>query len=104
VHIADECRSSPSPRLWEVSEPDSCSRDTRPVCIEKTIESGYDRGAEKQFNHAMEVHRQSSQPHDSKDNPTRNRSQDKKTDQPNPNSSNLVKCAHSGIGIAKGEE
>jgi hypothetical protein len=104
VHIADQRRSSPVPGGRQVRKPNRRSRDTRPTCVEDTVQSGHYCGTEQQFHGPMEVHVQPRQPRNSENNPGGNRRKEEEAHQTHPNRSSPVKRTQRGICIAKGQQ
>ena len=104
VQVADQRRSSPAPRRRQVRESHRRSRDSRPACVENSVESGQYCSAEQQFHDPMEVHVQPSQPRNSENDPGENRREEEEGQQTQPNRSSPVKRAQRSIRIAKGKE
>jgi hypothetical protein len=92
------------PGFRQVCESHCRSRDSCPVCIENSVESGYERGAKQEFRHAMKVQVQTGEECNSVNDPGENRREEEESQQTQPNRRRPVKSAQSGVCVTKGEE
>src|SRR6202789_3511428 len=104
VQVADERRPPPAPRRRQVRESNRRSSDSRPACVENSVEASQYCSAEQPFHHPMEAHLQPSQPRNSETYPGENSGQEEECQETQPNRSNPVKRAYRSICIAEGKE
>src|ERR1700722_2554712 len=104
VQVADERRPPPAPRRRQVREAYRRSSDSRPACVENSVEASQYCSAEQPFHHPMEAHVQTSQPRDSENYPAENSGEEEECQETQPNRGNPVKRAHRSSRIAEGKE
>src|ERR1700691_654436 len=104
VQVADERRPPPAPRRRQVRESHRRSSDSRPACVEDSVEASQYCSAEQTLHHPMEAHLQPSQPRTSETYPGENSGQEEECQETQPNRSNPVKRAYRSICIAEGKE
>ena len=76
VQVADERRPPPPPRWRQVRELYSCSSDSRPACVENSVEADQYCSAEQPLHHPMEAHVQPNPPRNCETRPGENSSEE----------------------------